>query len=112
MNINLPVWKPEYEPRVTEGAYNKLLAKAEPLLARCLQLYEAYLKTGNEVLYEVFGEVCLGLYTKLYRLSYGCQEFDRISKQLATAAEVVSGADELPYKATMLWDLAAVVRGS
>lgn len=110
MKISLPVWKPEYEPRITEVAYNKLLAEAKPLLDRCLQLYEAYLKTGNEILYEIFGEVCLELYTKLGVLSCSCQEFDRISKQLANAAEIVSGADELPYKPTMLYDLAGAMR--
>lgn len=112
MNINLPAWKPEYEPRVTEAAYNKLLTKAKPLLARCLQLYEAYLKTGNEVLYEVFSEAASEMSPMFLKLSYSCSEFGRISKQLATAAEIVSGSDELPYKATMLWDLAAVIRGS
>lgn len=112
MKIDLPSWKPEYKPRVTEVAYNKLLAETEPLLARCLQLYEAYLRTGNEILYEVFSEVCLELCTKLSLLSYSCLEFNRISKQLATAAEIVSGTDELPYKATMLYDLAGAVRGS
>lgn len=111
MKVDLPKWKEEYRGRITEVAYSKLLAEAKPLLDRCLQLYEAYLKTSNEVLYEVFSEVCLKLHTKLGLLSYNNQGFDRISKQLATAAEIVSGADELPYKSTMLWDLAGAVRG-
>ena len=111
MKVDLPNWKEEYRGRITEVAYNKLLAEAKPLLKRALDLYEAYLKTSNEVLYEVFSGVALELHSKLGLLSYNNQEFDRISKQLATAAEIVSGADELPYKATMLWDLAGAVRG-
>ena len=113
MKIDLPQWKEGYTEKVTEEAYNKLLAEIKPLLDRCLQIYEAYLRTGNDLLYDTFSEVCPKMYPMFHILGIAgnWRELWDKSKQLATAAEIVSGADELPYKATMLWDLAGCIRG-
>ena len=113
MEIDLPTWKLEYEPRASEEGYNRLLAELKPLLDRALQLYKAYLRTGNDLLYETFKEVAYKMYPKFHLLAVvgDWRELDAKSKALAQAAEIVSGADELPYKATMLWDLAGAVRG-
>ena len=113
MKIDLPQWKPEYEPKISESGYDKLLDEIKPLLDRCLQIYEAYLRTGNEVLYEVFNEAALKMYPKIFILSVSgsWREFARISKQIAAAAEIISKSDELPYKSTMLYDQAGVIKG-
>ena len=112
MKVELPTWKAEYKPRITEEAYSGQLAKATPLLNRALELYEAYLKTGNSLLYDTFDIVMEKLRPVCRLLAYGNQhDFERTSQQLATAAEIVSGSDELPYKATMLWDLAGCIHG-
>lgn len=113
MKVDLPQWKPEYAEKVTEAAYNQLLAEIKPLLDRCLQLYEAYLRTGNDLLYDTFAEVCPKMYPKFHILGVAgnWRELWDKSKALEKAAEIVSGADELPYKSTMLYDLAGAVRG-
>lgn len=113
MQITLPTWKPEYEPRASEGGYNRLLDELRPLLNRALQLYEAYLRTGNDLLYETFREVAFKMYPKFHLLAIigDWRELHEKSKALQKAAEIVSGADELPCKATFLYDLAGAVRG-
>lgn len=113
MKIDLPTWRPEYEPRASEAGYNRLLDELRPLLDRALQLYEAYLRTGNDLLYETSREVAHKMYPKFHLLSVigDWRELDTKSQALAQAAEIVSGANELPYKATMLYDLAGAVRG-
>ena len=113
MKVELPTWREEYEPRITEAAYNEQLAKATLLLNRALELYEAYLKVGNALLYDTFDMVMAKIYPVCRLLAYSSQaDYSHISQQLAIAAEIVSGSDELPYKSTMLWDLAGCIRGS
>ena len=110
MKVELPAWKQEYGARITEAAYNEQLAKATPLLNRALELYEAYLKAGNALLYDTFDIVVAKLRPVCQLLAYGNQPASRrIGQQLAAAAKIVSGNDELPHKATMLWDLAGCI---
>ncbi len=113
MKIDLPTWKPEYEPHVTEAAYNNILAEIKPLLDRCVQIYEAYLKTGNDILNEVFCEVAAKMWPKFRLLAaVGARhELQSKSETLEKAAEIISRGDELPYKAVMLYAFAGIVRG-
>ena len=113
MKIDLPTWKPEYEPHATEAAYNNILAEIKPLLDRCVQIYEGYLKTGDSILNEVFCEVAAKMWPKFRLLAaVGAQrELQSKSETLEKAAEIISRGDELPYKAVMLYAFAGVIRG-
>ena len=113
MNITLPGYKEEY--LIGKAGYDRIIGDIKPKLSRALQIYEAYLRTGNEVLYESFALLASALHSKFYLLSTidtGVQQllWDK-AKQLEKAAEIVSGSDELPYKSTMLHDLAGVISG-
>lgn len=113
MKIALPQWSPEFDSKISEGAYCKLLDEVRVPLDRCLQIYEAYCRTGNDLLYDTFEIEVKKLHAKFHLLSVvgNWHELWDKSDQLAKAAEIVSGADELPFKATMLYDLAGAVRG-
>ncbi len=113
MKIDLPTWKPHYESRATEAAYGNILAEIKPLLDRSLQIYEAYLRTSNDILFEDFCEVAAELYPKFRLLAAvgDSRELQSKSEMLEKAAEIVSRADELPFKAVMLYDFAGIVRG-
>lgn len=110
MKITLPQWKPEYKSRITEHAYNEIAVAAQAELDRALQLYEAYGRTKNDILYEVFDEVLVKLKSKLEILGLTAwSEFQKIGWSLNNAAEVSVYEDGL--KSTMLYDLAGVMRG-
>lgn len=113
MKIDLPQWKKEYQPKVTEAGYNQLLAEIKPLLDRCLQLYGAYLRTGNDLLYDTFQDIAVKMYStfRILAIVGDWRELWDKSTVLAKAAEIVSSSDELPYRSTMLFDLAGAVRG-
>ena len=113
MKIDLPTWKPEYKPHATEAAYGNILAEIKPLLDRCVQIYEAYLKTGNDILYETFVDVAAKMWPKFRLLAaVGAQrELQSKSETLEKAAEIISRGDEKPYKAVMLYAFAGVIRG-
>lgn len=110
MNITLPQWKSGFKDRITEQAYGKLLAESQALLNRALQIYEGYLNTGNEVLYEVYNDVLKKLCPKFKLLSMlDWSSMEEIAVRLNCAAEA-SVIDERQLKATFLFDLVAVIR--
>lgn len=111
MQIQLPSWKPEYKPHMTKQAYSQILSEAQALLVRALEVYQGYLKTGDAVLYEVFDEVMVKLKPKCKLLKWAAWlELQRLSERLLNAAHACAD-DKLPYRATMLYDLAGVMRG-
>ncbi len=111
MNITLPPWKPGYESSITKEAYDKVLGEAQPLLDRAIEIYEAYLRTGNGVLYDVFDDVVSKLHSKLGILSQvAWTEVNKAAMAMEYAAELNVFNNGLPYKPTMLWDLAGALR--
>lgn len=109
MNVTLPQWKPGFEDKITEQAYSKLLAESQALLDRALQIYEGYLNTGNEVLYEVYNDMLKKLHPNFKLLSMlDWTSMEGIATKLQCAAEA-SVIDEPIMKATFLYDLVAVI---
>jgi len=111
MEIKLPKYRSEFEPRITEQAYSDLLQQAIPLMERAIQLYETYCKTGkDDILYPVFGEVVSRLRPKLRTLAYvAWSDMHNLAGRLSAAAEMSVFDIDRPHKATFLYDLAGAV---
>lgn len=49
----LPEWKPEYDPKISEAGFAKLLDKVGSGLAEAIKLFDAYWKSSNEMLLDL-----------------------------------------------------------